>query len=296
MNANSNAQYSQPLLVDVFNHQRFKGSYYLTGFVAKLDENKQPFWVITLSDATGYLQMYCRDHTCIADNLQPQSLVDVEASIDCRGKEPYFRCKLIQASSIDLSRPKRLSQLPVALCNKPKALTALLEIVDSLTEPLLIEFAMNVLTQPQVGLQYIQCPASANHHHNYAGGLLEHSVEVATQLKNELDTNSQECDLAIVGALLHDIGKTQTFTSDGKRSAIGYLIDHNDLTLEICAPALKILQAKHAGLANSLRHAWTCASEGSRYGFKAKTPVARLLKEVDRKSAANAIKAINAFK
>lgn len=296
MSANSYARYSQPLLVDVFNHQRFKGSYYLMGFLAKLDENKQPFWVITLSDATGFLQVYCRDHTCIADNLQPQSLVDVEASVDYRGKEPYFRCKFIQASSVDLSRPKRLSQLPVALCNKPSALIALLEIVDSLTEPLLVEFVMNVLTQPQIGLRYIQCPASANHHHNYSGGLLEHSVEVAMKLKNELDSNSQECDLAVVAALLHDIGKTQTFTPNCKRSAIGYVIDHNDLTLEICAPALRILSTKNAGLANSLRHAWTCASEGSRYGFKAKTPTARLLKRFDRESAINATKVTNVIK
>lgn len=292
MNVNSLAQYSQPLLADVFNHQRFKGDYYLTGFVAKLDEKKQPFWVITLSDATGYLQVYCRDQTCIAGNLEPQSLVDVEANIDCRGKKPYFRCKFIQASSVDLSMPKRLSQLPVALCQKPCALMTLLKLVDSISEPLLSEFVTNVLTQSRVGLQYIQCPASANHHHNYEGGLLEHSVEIALQVSNELEANRQERDLAIVAALLHDVGKTQTFTSNGKRSAIGYVVDHNDLNLEVCAPALKILSAKHAGLANSLRHAWTCASEGSRYGYKAKTLTAKLLKRFDRHSASNATNAI----
>jgi 3'-5' exoribonuclease len=296
MNVNSYLNYSQPLLVEAFNHQRFKGSYFLTGLVTKLDENKQPFWVVTLSDATGFLKIYCRDQTCIAEKLHPQSFVDIEASIDSRGKVPYFRCKLIQPSTIDLSRPKRLSQLPMALCEKPDSLITLLELTDSIEQPLLVEFVINVLTQPSVGLQFIQCPASANHHHNYVGGLLEHSVEVASQLAIELENNIQERDLAIVAALFHDIGKTQTFTSNGKRSAIGYVVDHNDLTLEVCAPALKVLNAKHAGLANALRHAWTCASDGSRYGFKAKTETAKLLKRFDHQSALSATKATNSIK
>lgn len=286
-------QQPQPLLHDAYNHRRFKGCYYLTGFVARIDDVKEPFWVITLSDASGDLRVYCRDQTCIAEGLSPQTLVDVEVSIDYRGIEPYFRCKLIQASTVDLSRPKQISQLPTALCQKPDALQLLLELIDSIAEPLLEEFITNVVTQPDIGLKFIQCPASANHHHSYPSGLLEHSVEVAQKLAKALRNNAQERDLAIVAALLHDIGKTQTFTSDGNRSAIGYIVDHNDLTLEVCAPALKILHAKHAGLANRLRHAWTCASPGSRYGFKAKTLTANLLKRYDRQSALNATKATN---
>ncbi|MGS2719332.1 HD domain-containing protein [Paraglaciecola aestuariivivens] len=293
MIVNNYAHYSQPLLADTFNHHRFKGSYYLIGFVAKIDKNGQQFWEITLSDATGLLKIYCRDQSCIVEKIKPQSLVDVEACADNRGKVPYFRCKFIQASTLDLSRPRAISQLPMTLCEKPEALIALLQLIDSISQPLLVEFVTNVLTQPHIGLQFIRCPASANHHHNYVSGLLDHSVEVASKLSVELENNHQERDLAIVAALFHDIGKTQTFTPCGQRTAIGYVVDHNDLTLEICAPALKILNTKHAVLANKLRHAWTCASEGSRYGYKAKTLTARLLKRFDRQSAVSAINATN---
>lgn len=295
MKLNTNLDYHQPLLENAYNYSRFKGCYYLTGFVARIDDVKEPFWVITLSDASGELKVYCRDQTCISEGLNPQSLVDVEVRIDCRGTEPYFRCKLIQTSTVDLSKPKQLSQLPAALCQKPHALQLLLELVESISDQLLKEFVTNVLTQSNIGVRFIQCPASANHHHNYSGGLLEHSVEVAQKLAIELRDNNEERDVAIVAALFHDIGKTQTFSSDGSRSAIGYIVDHNDLTLEVCASALKILHTKHAGLANRLRHAWTCASPGSRYGFKAKTLTANLLKRYDRESAANATKATNSI-
>jgi len=285
----------QPLLCDVYDYKRFKGVYYLTGFVAGIDELKQPFWTVTLSDASGDLRIYCRDQTCIFGTLQPQSLVNVEAGIDNCGKQPYFRCKFIQPSALTVSAPRFLSQLPVALCPRPGALATLIALVDTIEEPLLTECVTNVLLQPNIGLQFIQCPASINHHHSYGGGLLEHSVEVAQEFALHEHRDKQKRDLAIAAALLHDIGKTQTYTSNGDRSAIGYSVDHDDLTLEICAPALRILTAKHAGLANQLRHAWTCASEGSRYGFKAKTPTARLLKVYDRKSAFGNDMAINSI-
>jgi len=281
------ANNQQPLLCDVHNHNRFKGTYYLTGFVARIDAKQQPFWIVTLSDASGDLQIYCRDQSCIFGRLLPQSLVNVEAGIENRGKQPYFRCKFIQLSALEIGKPKLLSQLPAALCPKPDALNTLVDLVGSIKEQLLKEFVCNVLLQPNIGLKFIQCPASIKHHHNYGGGLLEHSVEVAQDFAMHAQHHSEQRDLAITTGLLHDIGKTQTYTVDGQRTAIGQIIDHDDLTLEICASPLQILSVSHAGYANQLRHAWTCASEGSRYGFKAKTPTARLLKVYDRNSASN---------
>lgn len=275
----------QPLLCDVYNYNRFKGTYYLTGFVARIDLQQEPFWIVTLSDASGDLQIYCRDQSCIFGRLLPQSLVNVEAGIDSSGKQPYFRCKFIQLSALEIGKPKLLSQLPAALCPKPDALNTLVDLVDSIKEPLLKEFVCNVLLQPNIGLKFIQCPASIKHHHNYGGGLLEHSVEVAQDFAMHAQHHSEQRDLAIATGLLHDIGKTQTYTVDGQRTAIGQIINHDDLTLEICASSLQILSVSHAGFANQLRHAWTCESEGSRYGFKAKTPTARLLKVFDRNSA-----------
>lgn len=278
-------QINQPLLAHAFNHKRIKGTYFLTGFVAMFNTQGEPFWEITLSDASGELVMYCRDQSCILGDLLPESLVDIEAHIDVLGHVPYFRCKFAQSRAIKSQKFKCLSQLPVARCAKPHSLFALIELVESISTPYLAAFLCNVILQASVGLRFIQCPASLNYHHNYAGGLLEHSVEVAMQFANDNSRSTQERDLAIVAALLHDVGKTQTIDPKFSRTDVGKLVDHDDLTLELCAKALKELSEHHPRFANHLRHAWTCATPGSRYGFQAKTRTAKQLQLFDRASA-----------
>ena len=278
-------QLAQIKLSQAFNVSRFKGTYYLVGYVARLDNTGEPFWEITLSDASGNLKIYCRDESCIFSELQPQSLVDVEIRAEFMGNQPHFRCKFIQLNTISVDHLKCLFQLPSALCPIIGAVTELVDIVEGIKEACLHVFVKQVLLQPRIGINFIQSPGSLRHHHNYRGGLLVHSLEVAAQFVSDDYITQQDRDLGIVASLLHDIGKTQTLTPTLKRSDLGYLVDHDQLTLEVCAPALHVLEKTHLGHANHLRHVWTCASQGARYGFKAKTPVANLLRKYDRASA-----------
>jgi 3'-5' exoribonuclease len=276
---------TQIKLSEAFNVSRFKGTYYLVGYVARLDKVGLPFWEITLSDASGNLKIYCRDESCIYSELKPQSLVDVEVRSEFIGNQPHFRCKFIQISTIPLDQTKCLNQLPSALCPIAGAVSELIEVVEDIKEKCLRDFVKQVLLQPQIGIHFIQSPGSLNHHHNYVGGLLAHSLEVAAGFADDNSIQQQDRDLGVVASLLHDIGKTQTLMPNLNRSELGYLVDHDHLTLEVCAPALNVLAKTHRSHANHLRHAWTCASEGARYGFKAKTPLANLLRKYDRASA-----------
>ncbi len=60
--------------------------------------------------------------------------------------------------------------------------------------------------------KFITAPAAKKHHHNYKGGLLVHTNEVVEICKTIAciyeDINK---DLLITGAILHDIGKTETY-------------------------------------------------------------------------------------
>ncbi|MBN2735061.1 MAG: HD domain-containing protein [Methanomicrobiaceae archaeon] len=65
---------------------------------------------------------------------------------------------------------------------------------------------------------FFEKPAAKTKHHNYTGGLCEHTLEVA-----EISQSIGEClagvrlnlDILIAGAVLHDIGKCQTFEKKG---------------------------------------------------------------------------------
>jgi 3'-5' exoribonuclease len=63
--------------------------------------------------------------------------------------------------------------------------------------------------------QYRTAPAAKRYHHPYRHGLLEHSLTVAQGVSAMAATfGGIDRDVAVTGALLHDIGKLDAYTSD----------------------------------------------------------------------------------
>ncbi len=59
------------------------------------------------------------------------------------------------------------------------------------------------------------CPASLSGHHALLGGLLKHTVEVASIARAIARVCKAEMDLVLAGVLLHDIGKLESYSWDG---------------------------------------------------------------------------------
>src|SRR4029079_9777449 len=121
-----------------------------------------------------------------------------------------------------------------------------------------IDFLAGELSHPglsaTVGAVLASCdlaayPATPEEHHSYAGGLLEHTVGVATLCRETAQLHPRlRPDLLIAAALVHDIGRTQELgppplfapTEDGK------LLGHVHLalrTLEGLGAAAALLAA-----------------------------------------------------
>ena len=62
---------------------------------------------------------------------------------------------------------------------------------------------------------YGECPASLNGHHALLGGLLQHTWEVASIGQRLAEATGADRDLVLTGALLHDIGKLESYTWSG---------------------------------------------------------------------------------
>lgn len=60
-------------------------------------------------------------------------------------------------------------------------------------------------------LRFERWPASVNAHHAVVGGLLQHVTEVAVFAHTMATTMGANTDLALAGALLHDIGKLEAY-------------------------------------------------------------------------------------
>jgi len=92
--------------------------------------------------------------------------------------------------------------------------------------------------------RFAACPAAIGRHHAYVGGLLEHTISVATLcLGLSVAYPQADADLLLAAALLHDVGKTEELCSDisfGMTDA-GHLVGHVVLGERIVTRAMASL-------------------------------------------------------
>jgi 3'-5' exoribonuclease len=157
-----------------------------------------------------------------------------------------------------------------------------LAICHSIQSKTLQTFIVKTLSNSEINTAFISSPASVSHHHCERGGLLAHSVEVGEIVSRFIYKNNDERDICIVAALFHDMGKIKVYNEFGRLNTLGKLVSHDALTLEVCASALSQLDADWPDAAITLRHIWTCASPGARYGNQSATPLTHIIRSADK--------------
>ncbi|HTA35952.1 MAG TPA: HDIG domain-containing protein, partial [Solirubrobacteraceae bacterium] len=109
-------------------------------------------------------------------------------------------------------------------------------------------------------------------HHAYLGGLLEHTVAVASMALELCTLHSRlDRDMLLSAAIVHDIGKTREFTYGAEiaRSAEGRMLGHVELGLRTIAPYLPSSLAPERRLALEhcvlMHHGGESAGAGARF-------------------------------
>jgi len=107
----------------------------------------------------------------------------------------------------------------------------LFSFIDGIKEPNLNQLLKNIFEDKDFFNKFTTAPAAKTWHHNYVGGLIEHSVAVARICDFATRIYPVDKDLLICGALLHDVGKVYEYyyktTIDF--TTIGRLIGHLSL-------------------------------------------------------------------
>lgn len=119
------------------------------------------------------------------------------------------------------------------------------EIIDTIEDEQLKAILDSFFKDDKFSEKFLTAPAAKIHHHNYKGGLLIHInevVKICDTLANIYPEINR--DLLITGAILHDIGKTQTYTSHDDIIEIntnGRMLDHLYLGANMVEEKLKKL-------------------------------------------------------
>lgn len=130
------------------------------------------------------------------------------------------------------------------------------EYIDSIKNPHLKSLLNLFFSDPKVVESFRNTPAARGNHHNYIGGLLEHSVNVAKLCETQCTVYPLDRDLLITGAILHDFGKTREYTLKASIdvSDEGRLVGHLPMTAEMVKKNIDTVKDFPEKLSNKLIH------------------------------------------
>ncbi len=107
--------------------------------------------------------------------------------------------------------------------------------------------------------RFLSATAAVTVHHAYGGGLLEHSLEVVrwVELAAQMRPEYADRDLMVVGALLHDVGKLDSYVVQGTRfdmTVDGKLFGHILMGWKMLSDCIDSIGGFPPALAQELLH------------------------------------------
>ncbi len=148
------------------------------------------------------------------------------------------RVRQIKAQEYDLKEFMRSTQKDM-----DKLSEQLFQFIDEINDSYLKSLLLAIFEDKKFYTEFANSPAAKSWHHNYLGGLLEHTVSV-TNICNILSSfYPVDKDILIAGAILHDLGKVFEYSikTTIDFSDIGRLVGHICLgDRYVCQKAEKI--------------------------------------------------------
>jgi 3'-5' exoribonuclease len=215
---------------------RVNGTYFLRARDLRAARSGDAYLTMELSDKTGSIGAVLFRPT------PDVTAVPTGTAVDVRGVVTSYRG--VRRVSVDSLMPARHWEPATLVGEGPRPADELLDelrrIWRGVSEPGLRRTLRNVFSDEAFIVRFRTCPASQAYHHAYVGGLLEHTVAVAS-LCAELAPRYDGVDapLLVAAALLHDIGKVDELTFD---AGIGYT-DEGRLTGHVVLGAMRVREA-----------------------------------------------------
>jgi 3'-5' exoribonuclease len=247
----------------------------------QLTRGGSPYLTVELRDRTGSIVARAfRDADLLAGRFERGQLVRVTGRVTRFRDQLQVDLQTIAQVQPDVADPAAF--LPVSRRDLDELEGFLEHVARELYEPGLRALLERVLCDRELRRELRRAPcaipaqgparASAAVHHAYLGGLLEHTVAVATLALELCSLHPRlDRDLLLAAALLHDLGRTQEFVYGAEiaRSDEGRLLGHVELTLRLLAARYPASLARERRLALEhciLMHHGPDAAAGQRFG------------------------------
>ena len=169
-----------------------------------------PYLALELRDRTGAIgARVFRDADLLSGRFERGDLVRVAGRVERFRDELQIELRSIERA--DAADPAAF--LPVAYRDLDELDGFLEHLAREVHDPAYVGLLQRLLEDGELRAAWRRAPCTRGGHHAYLGGLLEHTVAVATLALETCTLHPRlNSDLLICAALVHDLGKTREFT------------------------------------------------------------------------------------
>jgi 3'-5' exoribonuclease len=194
-----------------------------------------PYLALELRDRTGTIPARVfRDADVLAGRFERGDLVRVAGRVDRFRDELQLEVRAV--TRVDPATADPAQFLPVAYRDLDELDGFLEHLTREVHDPGYSALLASLLADDELRAQWRRAPCTRGGHHAYLGGLLEHTVAVATLATETCVLHPRlNSDLLICAALVHDLGKTREFTYGAEigLTDAGRLLGHVELGVRL---------------------------------------------------------------
>ncbi|HPC46518.1 MAG TPA: OB-fold nucleic acid binding domain-containing protein [Deltaproteobacteria bacterium] len=217
-------------VTEISDGDRIKAVFLLSDRRLLTARNGKPYGRVVLSDKTGEITgLVWDDAPEQMSGVAPGDVVGVRALAETYDKKLQLRIEKITRIP---DRDVDMAALVPASRHDPQTLAREFdEAVASIRNPFLRDLVGRVFMREGVRESFLRAPAAKGIHHNYLGGLVEHTLSILKAVDALLGVYAHmnlNRDMLVAGAILHDLGKIYEYTCDRiiEITPVGRLLGH----------------------------------------------------------------------
>jgi len=198
---------------DLQDNDQIEGLYVVKQKKTGVTRKGDPFLSMVLADCTGEIEARIWDNaTELGSHFSEGDVVRVKGTVTT-----YKDQIQLVISSLEPWKDKVDASMFIESTAKDVAqmLTSLIDLLKDVRDVHLKRLIQRFINDRDFLERFKMAPAAKHFHHNYLGGLLEHTLSVC-QLANSVSQHYAELDrdLLLTSAFLHDIGKLRELSHD----------------------------------------------------------------------------------
>lgn len=202
----------QPLICDLRTGDAVAGYLLATDAAYKTTRTGSEYLELKLTDASGELKAFLWDLKAVEGEF---AAITPDVFVKVKGKVEEFQSrKQIRVDKVRFAPDAEVGDLSRFFPTSKRSVEEMLQELDGLVQgigdPWIRRLLETMLVQDtERRAAFAKAPAAKSLHHVYLGGLLEHTLSVASMAQSACaHYHHLNRDLVLAGVLLHDLGKT----------------------------------------------------------------------------------------